>query len=74
MVRTGSQDMGRSGLSLLLIPRIKGVFTSKLQMQGGELNDTAAVTFANVVVPESYLIGKENQGFKVCFFVLIFFD
>ena len=31
----------------------------------GELNDTATVTFANVVVPESYLIGKENQGFKV---------
>eukprot|EP01084_Bolivina_argentea_P185683 320180_1 len=61
MVRTGKK--GRHGLSLLLIPRVKGVFTSKLLMQGAELNDTAAVTFANVKVPCENLIGVENQGF-----------
>merc|ERR1712154_168510 len=33
-------------------------------MQGAELNDTAAVTFANVKVPMENLIGIENQGFK----------
>merc|ERR1712173_49393 len=38
--------------------------TSKLLMQGAELNDTATVTFANVVVPEHHLIGRENEGFK----------
>eukprot|EP00484_Ammonia_sp_Unknown_P025586 CAMPEP_0197030846 /NCGR_PEP_ID=MMETSP1384-20130603/9990_1 /TAXON_ID=29189 /ORGANISM="Ammonia sp." /LENGTH=414 /DNA_ID=CAMNT_0042460271 /DNA_START=34 /DNA_END=1278 /DNA_ORIENTATION=+ len=64
MVRTGTQKDARFGLSLLLIPRTKGVFTSKLLMQGAEMNDTAAVTFNNVVVPEYYLIGKENEGFK----------
>lgn len=63
MVRTGQSSDGRFGLSLLLIPRTRGVFTSKIPMQGAELNDTAQVTFANVVVPESNLIGVENKGF-----------
>ena len=34
LVRTSQQEKGRFGLSLLLIPRIKGVYTSKIPLQG----------------------------------------
>ena len=33
------------------------------KLQGGEANDTAAVTFKDVVVPAENLIYKENKGF-----------
>jgi len=61
LVRT--RDTGRSGVSLLLIPRCKGVFTSKIKLQGGNACDTAAVTFAKVKVPVENLIYEENKGF-----------
>eukprot|EP00485_Elphidium_margaritaceum_P010880 CAMPEP_0202691732 /NCGR_PEP_ID=MMETSP1385-20130828/6367_1 /ASSEMBLY_ACC=CAM_ASM_000861 /TAXON_ID=933848 /ORGANISM="Elphidium margaritaceum" /LENGTH=408 /DNA_ID=CAMNT_0049347177 /DNA_START=36 /DNA_END=1262 /DNA_ORIENTATION=+ len=61
LVRTS--QTGRFGVSLLLIPRCNGVFTSKLKLQGNEGNATAAVTFANVKVPVENLIYKENMGF-----------
>jgi len=61
LVRTN--PTGRFGVSLLLIPRGEGVFTSKLKLQGSEGNDTAAVTFNNVRVPVENLIYKENMGF-----------
>ena len=48
---------------MILIPRQKGVFTSKLNMQGSELMDTASVTFANCVVPKENIVGSVNQGF-----------
>ena len=54
---------GRNGVSLILIPRQKGVFTSKLNMQGLELNDTASVTFSNAIVPKENIVGRVDQGF-----------
>ena len=64
MCRTGPANSGRNGLSLILVPRIKGVYTSKIKMQGCDGNDTAQVTFVNVKVPITNIIGTENKGFK----------
>ena len=63
VVRT-SPGKGAKGLSLLLIPRTEGVFTSKLRLQSLHLNGTAAVTFHQVKVPVENLIGEEGEGFK----------
>ena len=62
LVRTGGK--GHFGLSLLLIPRQKGVFTDKIKLQGGNASETAQVTFVNVRIPVENIIGKENYGFK----------
>eukprot|EP01084_Bolivina_argentea_P164811 286478_1 len=57
-VRTGTVEDGRNGVSLFLIPRTKGVYTSRLSLQGLNLSDTAVVTFANVKVPKENIIGE----------------
>ncbi|ETO34085.1 hypothetical protein RFI_03008 [Reticulomyxa filosa] len=54
----------RQGVSLILVPRTTGLFTSKIKLQGANLNDTAVVTFHNVRVPVTNIIGEENMGFK----------
>src|SRR4051812_47014101 len=62
-VRTGGGGMG--GVSLLLIPaKLEGVRTTRMKTQGWWISNTALLTFDNVRVPCSYLIGKENEGFK----------
>eukprot|EP01084_Bolivina_argentea_P164810 286476_1 len=63
-VRTGTVEDGRNGVSLFLIPRTKGVYTSRLSLQGLNLSDTAVVTFANVKVPKENIIGELNKGWK----------
>lgn len=63
LVRTGDKSKGRNSVSLLLIPRQKGIYTSLIPLQGGGGNDTAAVTFKDVKVPVNHLIYKENRGF-----------
>jgi len=65
-VRTGGP--GRKGISLLLIPRSKGVITSRLPLQGHNSSATAYVVFRDCKVPKKYLIGKENEGFKLIMF------
>lgn len=64
-VRTG--DGGSGGVSMLLIPTdIDGFSRTPLERkQGWWASDTATLYFDNVKVPASYLIGTENQGFKV---------
>lgn len=62
LVRTGGP--GANGLSMLLIPRSEGVRTRKLEVVAGPLSATTYVTFEDVKVPASYLIGEEGQGFK----------
>eukprot|EP01084_Bolivina_argentea_P234838 395335_1 len=63
LVRTGPKSMGRNAVTLILIPRGKGVFTSQIKLQGKNLSGTASVTFANVIVPKTNVIGKINNGF-----------
>jgi alkylation response protein AidB-like acyl-CoA dehydrogenase/predicted heme/steroid binding protein len=63
-VRTGGKGMG--GISLLLLERgMPGLKTVKMSCGGGWSSGTSYITFDNVKVPCSNLIGKENQGFKL---------
>lgn len=59
--RTG--ESGMKGISLLLVERTKGVKTQKVKCSGMWGSGTAYITFENVLVPKSNLIGKENHGF-----------
>jgi alkylation response protein AidB-like acyl-CoA dehydrogenase len=61
-VRTGGKGMG--GISLLLIERGEGVTTKQMKCQGVWSSGTTYITFEDVKVPVSHLIGKENEGFK----------
>ena len=64
-VRTGGE--GASGISTILIPsNLDGIVRTALdRKQGWWCSDTATIYFNNVRVPKDYLIGEENQGFKV---------
>ncbi|GAA6139512.1 acyl-CoA dehydrogenase family protein [Arenicella sp. 4NH20-0111] len=64
-VRTGGE--GAAGVSMLLIPAdLEGVSRTLLdKKQGWWCSDTATIYFDNVRVPIAYLLGTENQGFKV---------
>ncbi|CAO3665084.1 unnamed protein product [Umbelopsis vinacea] len=61
--RTGGNGM--AGVSLLLIERdMPGVTTRKMDVMGMFGSGTSYITFEDVKVPKSNLIGKENEGFK----------
>ena len=66
-VRTGdSKTMGSiDGISMMIIPRCKGVITSRLDLMGHAVSDTAYVVFKNVRVHKSMIIGAVNQGFMI---------
>ena len=48
-----------------MIPRVKGVISSRIKTQGHHTSHTALIIFNNVKVPKSYLLGKEFGGFKM---------
>ncbi|KAI7901507.1 acyl-CoA dehydrogenase/oxidase [Cokeromyces recurvatus] len=61
--RTGNEGM--SGVSLLLVERtFPGVSARKMDCQGMWGSGTSYITFEDVKVPKSHLIGELNQGFK----------
>jgi len=61
-VRTGGDGM--KGISLLLIETaLPGVTARRMKTQGWWASNTAYITFEDVKVPVSNLIGKENDGF-----------
>merc|ERR1719499_1069867 len=63
-VRTGGP--GHRGVSCLVIPRSAGVKTTKIKVSTySPAAGTAYVEYDNVKVPVEYLVGKENQGFRV---------
>eukprot|EP00485_Elphidium_margaritaceum_P007493 CAMPEP_0202690186 /NCGR_PEP_ID=MMETSP1385-20130828/5254_1 /ASSEMBLY_ACC=CAM_ASM_000861 /TAXON_ID=933848 /ORGANISM="Elphidium margaritaceum" /LENGTH=824 /DNA_ID=CAMNT_0049345421 /DNA_START=30 /DNA_END=2504 /DNA_ORIENTATION=+ len=67
-VRTGAVGSGAKGISLLIIPKQgneKNIVTSRILTQGHHTSHTAMIIFKNARVPVSYLIGKENQGFRL---------
>jgi len=62
-VRTGGP--GHGGISMLLIEKtFPGVTTRKMKCMGVWPSGTTYVTFEDVKVPVTNLIGKENEGFK----------
>ncbi|KAH8599118.1 acyl-CoA dehydrogenase/oxidase [Bisporella sp. PMI_857] len=61
-VRTGGE--GAEGMSMLLIPRLEGITTRKIEIGAGGMGATTYITFDDVKVPARYLVGKEGHGFK----------
>ncbi|MBW0482378.1 hypothetical protein O181_022093 [Austropuccinia psidii MF-1] len=53
------------GLSMLLIERGEGVETRPIKTSYSPAAGTAYVTFDNVKVPSTHLLGKENKGLQV---------
>lgn len=52
-------------MSMLLIPRsLPGITTRKIEIGGGSMTATTYITFEDVRVPSSYLVGQEGMGFK----------
>jgi acyl-CoA dehydrogenase len=62
-VRTG--DPGAHGLSLVIVPKGTPGFTvsRKLEKMGWLSSDTAELSYVDVRVPVSNLVGEENSGF-----------
>jgi len=62
-VRTGGPGMG--GISMLLIERsTPGIVTRQMNCSGVWASGTTFISFEDVKVPVSNLIGKENEGFR----------
>ena len=49
---------------LVISRKMPGVKTKQLNCSGVWASGTAYITFEDVIVPKSYLIGEENKGFK----------
>lgn len=66
-VRTDENSMGVRGLSAFIIDRkLDGVSTSEItEKLGVKAGDTGTIYLDNVIVPESCMLGKENEGFKI---------
>ena len=64
-VRTGSKNAGVNGLSLLLVERSNGLETKPIKTSYSASAGTAYVSYADVLVPVSNLLGKEGEGFKL---------
>merc|ERR1712151_895294 len=65
-VRTGSQKDGAKGISMLLVEKtMPGVNTRKMKCSGVWSSGTTYITFEDVKVPVSNLIGKEGKGFQL---------
>ncbi|GAL90798.1 acyl-CoA dehydrogenase family protein [Jejuia pallidilutea] len=58
-------ELGNKGISIFVVDRAsKGLSATKLHKLGWNASDTGEIAFDNVVIPESNLLGKENQGFN----------
>eukprot|EP00932_Pfiesteria_piscicida_P021734 SRR837773.8512.p1 GENE.SRR837773.8512~~SRR837773.8512.p1 ORF type:complete len:382 (-),score=170.11 SRR837773.8512:39-1118(-) len=65
-VRTGTQKDGMKGLSLLLIEKtMPGVKTRHMKCTGAWSSGTTYITFEDVKVPVTNLLGKENKAGKI---------
>ena len=52
------------GTSMFLIPRLPGIQTRKIEIGADGLSATIYITFEDVKVLASYLIGEEGKGFQ----------
>jgi acyl-CoA dehydrogenase len=65
------KDAGHRGISAFVVPRDAGVVVDKHEDKLGQrASDTAAVSFNDVEVPASHLLGEENEGFKLAMMTL----
>ncbi|GAB3383368.1 acyl-CoA dehydrogenase family protein [Spongiibacter taiwanensis] len=67
MLRTGDANSGAKGISAFAIPAdAPGItYGKKEEKMGWNSQPTATVTFEDVVVPASAMLGKEGEGFKI---------
>jgi acyl-CoA dehydrogenase len=56
---------GHHGISFLIVERGEGVRSSKLEKLGWHASDTATISFEDVFVPASNLLGELHEGFKL---------
>jgi len=64
--RTDAKTPGMKGLSLLLVEKtMPGVNTRKMKCSGVWSSGTTYITFDDVKVPATNIIGKEGNGFKM---------
>jgi acyl-CoA dehydrogenase len=64
-------DAGNRGISAFLVRRDETVVVDKKEDKMGQrASDTATITFNGTEVHERYLIGAENQGFKLAMMTL----
>jgi acyl-CoA dehydrogenase len=60
-----TEEGGHRGISFLIVDRVAGVSSSKLEKLGWHASDTATISFEDVFVPEENLLGGLNEGFAL---------
>ncbi|HWP32419.1 MAG TPA: acyl-CoA dehydrogenase family protein, partial [Solirubrobacterales bacterium] len=65
-------DKGHKGISAFVVPRdTPGVSVMKKEDKLGQrASDTAQIQFDDVEIPEEYLLGEENHGFRLAMMTL----
>jgi acyl-CoA dehydrogenase len=65
------KDAGHRGISAFVVPRDAGVVVDKKEDKLGQrASNTAAISFNDVEIPASHLLGEENHGFKLAMMTL----
>jgi acyl-CoA dehydrogenase len=65
------REAGHRGISAFVVPRDAGVVVDKKEDKLGQrASNTAAISFNDVEVPVSHLLGEENKGFKLAMMTL----
>ncbi len=69
VARTKEEGPAKSGSSIILVPGdAKGLSKRKLPKPAGNAHATCELTFENVTVPKTHLIGEENAGWRLLYF------
>jgi acyl-CoA dehydrogenase len=65
-------EQGHKGISAFVVPRdLPGVSVIKKEDKLGQrASDTAQIQFEDVEIPEEYLLGEENHGFRLAMMTL----
>jgi len=65
------KEAGHRGISCFVVPRDAGVVVDKKEDKMGQrASNTATISFNDVEIPASHLVGEENKGFKVAMMTL----
>jgi acyl-CoA dehydrogenase len=65
------KDAGHRGITAFVVPRDDTVVIDKKEDKMGQrASNTATVTFNETEIPEDYMLGEENKGFKLAMMTL----